>query len=239
MIASIQANHSWIFPFVGDLSPYAAQILADTDSVVTMELNPKWQPGSALFKAGPMPEFSTSGVQFNSGWNITGVDAWSINNTQVPPDTTRWVGVFWSNPAEAGWHGLAIVGTTRTATAPQTTVNNTAFSAAFNKSGAAAAEVRTADGSDWEATGVGVSPNNTITVSSAAYGGASTVTTGPFLGGTQATGSMQGRLRQIPLNRIAGSTAPTSQTVDFDFSTTPIGAIQFICKFNSPCTTNH
>ncbi len=240
LINAVEAGHLWIYPFVGDLSSYAPQILADTDSVVEMIPNPRWHPSGSLVKAGPLPEFDTRGVQWNTGWNITGIDAWEINNTQVPPDTIRWVGVFWSNPAEAGWHGLAIVSTTRTATAPQTSVNNTAFTASGNKIGAAAAELRTSDGTDWEGNGPGVAPINTITITAAAYGAASTVTTGPFLGGTSANGTMNGRLNAIPLTRTPGGiTGPATQTVDLNFLVTPINAIQFICKFNNPCTTNH
>ncbi|HEY2805738.1 MAG TPA: hypothetical protein VGI92_07770 [Gemmatimonadales bacterium] len=239
LVNAIETGHLWIYPFIGDISFYAAQILSDTDSVTMMIPNPKWQPSSDQMKAGPKPEFDAMGVQWNAGWNIIGVDDWSINNTQVPADTVRWVGVFWNNPAELSWKGLALVSTTRTATAPQTSVNTTAFNAAFGKAGAAAAEVRFSDGTDWEGNGPGVAPVNTIIVTSAAYGATSPVTTGPFLGGTQANGTMQGRLRQIPITRVSGPTGPTPQTVDFDFSASPIGAIQFICKFNNPCTTNH
>lgn len=64
------------------------------------------------------------------------------------------------------------------------------------------------------------------------------MTTGPFLGGTQATGTMFGRMRTIAMTRISGATLPTSFSVDFDFSVTQIGAIRYVCYFRTPCTTN-
>ena len=231
LIASVMASHAWVVPGVGDLSGYASNILADTDSVTVMITNPLYTPpavrsASVLFAP-----------QFAGTWNITGLDIWEINNTVAPPDTLRWVGVFWSNPAEANWVGFALA-FSRAATVAQTRVNTTTFNAANGKSGAAAGEARNSNGTYWEDGGGGSGSNNTITVSSATYGAASTVTTGPFLGGTSANGSMQGRLRQLLLPRVSGASAPVTDTVDVNFSSTPITSVQFVCKFPTPCTTN-
>ena len=234
-IARIKATREFSFPYIGDISDDADRIYADTDSVTVMI---------------PNPDFGVHGVnessllmepQFATNWNITGVDVFEINS--AANDTTHWIGVFWSNPAESTWKGFALGAATRTAatvTFPQTVVNTNAFDASFGKTGAASGEVRssTAPATIWMGNGPGTFPNNTLQVSAASYGGASTVTTGPFLGGTAANGSMFGRMLTINMTRTQGTTNPSTFTIGLDFRTTAIAAIRYVCVFRTPCTTN-
>ncbi len=241
LVAAVQAGHLWVFPGVGDLSPYIDQILP-LDSVYVMVSNPAFNATSSAL-AGFSADVRLS-PQWNTSWTIYGTDVWSINNTQAPPDTVRWLGVFWWNPAESNWKGWAIAASKSNvlhATLPQTSVNNTTFDAAGGKAGAAAGEFRSSDKTEWEATGVGSAPTNTMSItSSAGYSAPTTMNTGPFLGGTLSNGTVQGRLRAIPIQRLAtsiGQTAPANQSVDLDFSA-GMNAAQIICKFKNPCTTN-
>ena len=234
-IARIRQTREFSFPYIGDISDDADRIYADTDSVTVM---------------APNPDFGVNGVnessllmepRFATNWNITGVDVLEINS--AANDTLHWIGVFWSNPAEATWHGFALGAAVRTAatrTFPQTVVNTNAFDASFGKTGAASGEVRTSTSpaTIWAGNGPGTFPNNTLQISAANYGGASTVTTGPFLGGTAANGSMFGRMLTINMTRTQGTTNPSTFSIGLDFRTTAIGAIRYVCVFPSPCTTN-
>jgi hypothetical protein len=229
-IAAIIANQSWAF-----MSDYAAEIYHDTDSVTVIAANPDFSV-SAVNQASLLllePRFAVS-------WNIAGFDIVNININPVPNDTTHWIGVFWSNPAEPTWKGFAYGGgglATNT-TLPRTDINTVAFEATGNKVGAGGGEFRTSTATYWQANGPIGGAVNDMQVTAASYGAAATVTTGPFLGGTMAAGSMQGRLQKISMTRISGATAPNPMTVDYDFRGAPIGAARIVCVFNSPCTTN-
>ena len=236
VIARIIANRELNFPIIGDISDEAPVIYADTDSLT--ELVSDAVVGVAATSRASMlmlaPQFATS-------WNITGVDVRLVNKEVTPNDTTHWIGVFWSNPADATWKGFVLAAANTnpaTVTLPLTPVNTTVFDAAGGKSGVGGGEFRASTATFWQANGGGISPNNTITISAASYGGAGTVTTGPFLGGTAANGSMQGRMRTINMTRISGATTPTSFTVDMDFTGAAINAIRYVCVFRTPCTTN-
>ncbi len=219
----------------GGFGPYSDQapvIYADTDSVTVVVANPDFSvraagPGDLLVLA---PRFATS-------WNISGVDVRMVDDTQSPPDTTDWVGVFWSNPGEASWRGF-VLAASAVATVPRTQVNTTAFDASGGQAGAGGGELRFNDGTYWEGNGPGAGANNTVEITAASYGGAGTVTTGPFTGGTSASGRMNGRLRRVQMTRVSGPTGPASFQVDFDFRGTAIGSLQLTCIFPSPCTTN-
>jgi hypothetical protein len=233
----VKANHEFVLPYVGDISDEADVIFSDPDSVVEVVANPDFSvhaasPGSLLVME----------PRFASTWNITGVDVRIVNKEVTPvADTTHWIGVFWSNPAESNWKGLVLAAANSnpaTVTVPLSSVNTAVFDAAFQKAGVGGGEQRASTTTFWTANGVGVSPNNTITISSAVYGAAATVTTGPFLGGTAANGTMQGRLRTVSMARAQGATNPSSFTVDFDFSLTAISSIRYVCVFRTPCTTN-
>ena len=237
VIAAIKANRDLDFPMIGDISDDADRIYADTDSVTELVSDIVFgvaaaSPGSLLTLA---PQFATN-------WNITGVDVRVVNKEVTPNDSTHWIGVYWSNPSDNTWKGFILAAANTnpaTVTVPQRSVNTTSFDAAGGKSGAGGGEFRASSSTFWQATGVGTAPNNTITISAAAYGAATTVTSGPFLGGTVANGTMQGRMRAINMARISGATTPSTFSVDMDFSGAAINAIRYVCVFRTPCTTNN
>lgn len=234
-IARIKRDRTFSLPWVGDISDEADRIYADLDSVTVMVANPDFGIAAAN-QAGLVlaPRFATN-------WDIAGVDVRNVNVEANPDDSTHWIGVFWANPADATWKGIALGAANTnpaTTTFPQTKVNTDAFEASASKTGAGAAEFRTATATLWRGTGGAGGPNNTLQITSAAYGAAQTVTSGPFLGGTVAVGSMTGRMRTITLTRSSGSSAPTSFNVDLNFTGTAITAIRFVCVFRTPCTTN-
>ncbi len=216
----------------GAYSDQAPVIYADSESVTVVVTN----PGFSVRAANP-GDLLVLAPRFAASWNITGVDVRLVDNTQAPPDTTDWVGVFWSNPAEASWRGF-VLASSAVATVPRTQVNTTAFDVSGGQAGAGGGELRFGDGTYWEGNGPGAGINNTIEITAAAYGGAATVTTGPFLGGTAAGGAMNGRMRRVEMTRVSGPTAPASFQVDFDFRGTAIQSLQLTCIFPSPCTTN-
>jgi hypothetical protein len=236
-IARVKANREFDFLYVGDISDDADLIFADPDSVVEVVANPDFS-----VRAASSGSLLVMEPRFASTWTITGVDVRIVNKEVTPvADTTHWIGVFWNNPAETNWKGFILAAANTnpaTVTVPQTSVNTAVFDAAFGKSGIGGGEQRTSTTTFWQANAGGIAPNNTLTISSAVYGTASTVTTGPFLGGTVANGTMQGRMRTINMTRITGATAPLTFTVDFDFSITAISSIRYVCVFRTPCTTN-
>jgi len=217
----------------GLASFYAEDIYADTDSVTVIAPNPDYLPAALP----PGMAGLTLGPDFATSWNIGGMDIFELDTTVTPPDTTHWLEVLWSNPAEPTWFGF-VVGAATGPTMPRTDVNTTAFDASFGKTGAGGGEIRSADGTYWQANGPVGGALNDYQVTAATYGAASTVTTGPYLGGTSASGFMYGRIQRVTMTRLSGATLPTSMTVDFDFRSTPISAVQIVCVFRSPCTTN-
>ena len=232
-IARIKRNREFNFPYIGDISDDADRIYADPDSVTEIAPNPAFAL-SGLNESSLLLE-----PRFATNWNITGVDVLEINS--AAKDTLHWIGVFWSNPTESTWKGFALGAAVRTAattTFPQTVVNTNGFDASGGKTGAAAGEVRASTSTSWLGNGPGIAPNNTLQVSSSVYGAASTVTTGPFLGGTSATGSMQGRMLTIDMARATGAGSPATFQVGLDFRTAAITSIRYVCVFRSPCTTN-
>ncbi len=235
-IARIRLGRELVIPYIGDVSDDADRFYPDLDSVTVVIANPAYGVMAAN-EAGLV-----MAPQFAGTWNITGIDVRIVNNDVTPiADTLHYIGVFWSNPAESNWKGFALGGANSsgaTTTLPLTLVNTTAFNTAFGKSGVGAGEQRATTNTYWEANGPGVSPNNTLIVNSAAYGGTSVINTGPFLGGTIANGTMLGRMRTIDMTRLNGATAPATFQVDLNFSATSIAAVRYVCIFRSPCTSN-
>jgi len=216
----------------GQYSSLAPQIYADTDSVSVIVPNPALNAsvGSAL----PLAPRSPAAEQFNSGWNITGIDVHIVDKTQSPADTIHWLGMFWSNPADATNKGFILVAApARDSVVAATFVNTPAFDASGETSGAGGGEVQGT--TYWEAEGVGHGANNKFSVTAAHYGSPTTVTSGPWTGGTTRSGTMSGNSKKVQLDRQSGTALPTSQTVDFGFNN--MQAIQFTCVFPSPCTS--
>jgi hypothetical protein len=230
LIARITQNREFVFPYAGDISDLAPQIFADTDSVTVVVPNPAFGTGAVALAPGV-----SLAPRFDATWNIFGIDIRIVNNADSPPDTLDWVGVLWSNPAEPTWKGFVIGASASNTIVPSLAVNTPAFDASGAKSGAGGGEARQSDGTYWQANGA--ASENTIQVATASYGSPSTIASGPFTGGTVAVGAMNGRLRNIPMTRLFGSTPPATMTVDFDFRAFAISALQIICIFPSPCTS--
>lgn len=246
LIAQIIRDRSFVFPYVGDVSDLAPAFFADPDSVVVIVPNPAYtgSVAGAAFRAPGVAEL-TMPPAFDSTWIILGQDIRIIDTTQVPADTNDWLGTFWAKKGEETWKGLVLAyrctnrtgaslascKTNRTATTSGSiTVNTASFDASGAKSGAGGGERRFTTGEYWEGN------SGTFLVSAAAYGTASTVTSGPYTGGTQASGSMQGRLNTIVMPRLLPTQDGSSITVDLDFRLTAIGAVRLTCLFSSPCT---
>ena len=215
----------------GALSVYARDLYADTESVTVVVSNPDFSARAAA------PSGLMMAPTFQSSWNISGWDILVINNEVQPADTTRWLEVLWSNPAETNWFGFAIAAVSGP-TVTQIYINTPAFDSTFGKVGAGAGEFRTSTTTYWQGNGGGGANANFMTISAASYGSTSTVTTGPYLGGTMASGTMLGRMKNITLTRQYGSTTPTTTQADLDFTSVAISALQIDCRFRTPCTTN-
>ncbi len=50
---------------------------------------------------------------------------------------------------------------------------------------------------------------------------------------------MYGRVANSNFTRISGSENPKNFSVAFDYRTTPLSAVELLCQFPSPCTTNN
>ena len=226
-IASVMANGS-----LGFASAFAPQIYADSESVTVVVANPDFS-----VRAADSRSLLVLAPRFSSSWTIGGMELLNVNINPVPNDTVHWVGVFWSNPAEPSWKGF-VLGATTTGILPRIDVNTTAFDASGSKVGAGGGEIRASTGTYWQANGPVGGANNDFQITAASYGAASTVTSGPFTGGTMASGTMQGRIQRMTMTRQLGTDAPATSTVDYDFRGSPIGSVRVVCVFDIPCTTN-
>jgi hypothetical protein len=236
LVQYIVTHHTFVFPYVGDISDLAPQIYADTESTTVMVSNPAYT-GATVSMAYPgiaaSPQ-APSQALFSTTWNFVAAKITSVNNNVAPPDTVFWHMAFWSDPLDASNHGFAI-GFSRAATFNITPINTTTFDATFGKSGAAAGEVHLGTTTLWE--DVGSAGNYQVT--SQTYPGAfSTVTTGPYLGGQSRAGTQFGRVHNSSFTRISGAELPTTFNVDFDYRTAGLPSTEILCVFPTPCTTN-
>jgi hypothetical protein len=69
-------------------------------------------------------------------------------------------------------------------------------------------------------------------------GGFSAVTSGVFLGGLVRTGTAYGRVNNSKFTRRSGTESPSSFTVSYDYRSTGLPAIEIVCVFPTPCTSN-
>jgi hypothetical protein len=173
------------------------------------------------------------------GMIIVGLDYYIVDTTSPPQtatDTTQWLMVFWYDNTDPTYKGFTVV-FSRTATLGPTTLNTTSFDAANGTSGGGGGEIRPSTGEYWEATGGKMQINS----NSARTAAGSTITSGPFTGGTQRNGLFGGRLMNVTLSQILPTTGPV-QTVSLDFraAANQIPAARLECTFNPaqvpPCT---
>ncbi len=227
-IQDIVTNRRFVFPYAGDVSDMAPAIYADPDSVTIMVANPALQPSVT----GP-PDASSLTL-FSPAWDFVVLRITSVNNNTAPPDSLLWVMTLWKDPADAGSHGFAIA-YSAAATFNIRPINTSIFDAAAGKSGAAAGEFHASTGTYWEDDGTGGRYQSTSLVFSGAF---SPITTGPYLGGESRAGQAYGRFRTANFVRKVGAENPASFTIDFDYVGPPLPAVEIVCLFPTPCTTN-
>ena len=224
LLRRITTNREYDFPYVGDISDLAPQLYADTDSVVVLVVNP------ALQGAGSAPALQ----MFSPSWDFVALKLTEVDNTVAPPDTMFWHMALWVDPADGGNHGYAIA-FSRTPTFNINPINAATFDASYGMSGAAAGEVHLATGTTW----IDDARGGRFQVTSQTYPGAFTaVTSGPFLGGQMRTGTAFGRVNNSNFIRDSGTEAPTSFKVSYDYRGTGLPALEIVCVFPVPCTTN-
>lgn len=230
LIARIIAQRALSIPYVGDVSDYAPSFFR-TDSMDEILPNPAFSASAGYSPLGPT--FSLSGLRVpGAGWTSSAIDV-HIVNAQQGNDTFDWLGVFWVNQGEPMWKGFIIAATAGT-TFPATAVNTTTFDVNNAQLGVGAGEGRFSTSTVWTANGTGA-PNQFSVSSSAGVGGTATITTGPFLGGTQQSMNMTMNINNVGMTRVIGSGAPATQTASLSGSIT---GTRFICLFPTPCTTN-
>lgn len=230
LIARIIATRALSIPYVGDMSDYASSFYS-LDSVDEVVSNPAFSAAAGLSPFGPT--FALSGLRVpGAGWTSSAIDV-NIVNAQQANDTFDWLGVFWVNQGEPMWKGFIIAATANT-TFPATTVNTTTFDLNNAKIGVGAGEGRFSTATVWTANGTGA-PNQFSVSSSAGAGGTGTITTGPFLGGTQQSLNMTMNINNVGMTRVLGAGAPATQTASLSGNVT---GTKFVCLFPSPCTTN-
>lgn len=224
MIAMVESTGAlWGF---SDLARYVFH----PDSITYFIRNPLYTPPS-LSSRGLL--FHTMPAAIDTSWTVVGYDLRMIDNTQSPPDTTDWLQTFWYSNAEPTWKGY-IVGASSVSTFPSTTVNTTAFDAAGGKSGAGAGEIQVTTATYWQANGTATPNKYTITAST--FGSTSTVSSGPWTGGTVASGTMYGRIHGVGFTRQSGTGLPASFTMSLDFRAVGVSASALTCIFPTPCT---
>jgi hypothetical protein len=227
LIARIVAQRTLALPYIGDVSDDAARLLP-VDSVTEIVPN----PAMAAAVAGAHPGLAPRATVPGAGWQILGIKIRTVNNNEGGA-TLTWLGYIFYNSTDPSWKGLVIAATG--AAAVNRVVNTPTFDANFGLSGAGGGEVQGSTGTYWQANGLG-SPNR-IRVTASHFGGTpTTVTTGPFLGGTQTSGQMTGSLETIVMSRVLGTGGDAADTASVTVSNLP--STFYECIFPTPCTTN-
>jgi hypothetical protein len=220
-IAAFQSNHTPL-PYVGDLSDLAPSLL-DPDSVTVIVSNP-------LLPSASQPGMSRAPA-FAAGWGAIGIDIFVQGKTSTPWDTLSWLGVMWWNPADTTWKGWTIRATTAN-TYNLYNVSTSAFDASGGTTGAGGGEAQQSTGTYWQAN------SGRIQISyNAGCGTTTTIASGVWKGGTKRPCTFGGRLVTLTMPRLAGTTAPATQTINFDFRTARISGSRITCVFPTPCTS--
>jgi len=217
-----------------EFSDIAAQAVLLEDSTVDVVLNPAWHPAGAAHAGGPVQP----APMFQAGWSALGLDILVVfdsfpDNPVIPAslgiqrDSLDWISVRWWNPADQTWKGWAIRGTTASTWSAYQTINTAAFDASGGRSGLGAGEARLASGTYWEADG-----GRYRLTSNGGYGAFSQITSGPYLGGDVAVGTMGGRLNNLTMPRLLGTDTPTTEVFTFDFAAATIPAWRIRCYFS-------
>lgn len=234
LIARIQRTRQLDLPYVGDLSDYAADLIP-ADSAVEIVPNPAVHPAYAT----PFGAIQSVTHVPGTGWTTVGIDTRLINTDPTPDDTLRWLGWLWFRTADSTNKGFVYAFRAPTSnTIAATVVNTTAFDAAFGKTGAGGGEISGAPPASltyWQANGW-VRRNTMSVTLNFAFGGATPVTTGPYLGGTRQTSLMSGVLSSVRLDRVTGTALPATQYASVTL--TFVGGARLVCVFPTPCTTN-
>lgn len=214
-----------------------APVIFHPDSVTEVIPNP------ALLSPAAPGLSALQASRYAPTWLIAGVRYENYNSAQVPADTLIWTGLFWSDPIDSGSRGF-IIRAGASLTFDAIPVHSTNFDASEGRAGAGGIEVALFSGTVWSAIGAnaGNSPipipgTNNIEVASASFGATTTVTSGAWLGGEQASGTMTGRVKRVVFTRTQGSADPAMFELDLDFRD-GIQAARLVCNFPNPCTTD-
>ena len=229
VIARVQATRAFAFPYVGDISDDAASLIP-ADSAIEIVANPAFQV-RRQGRAGML--FSMRAQIPNGSWTIVGLRVRIVNTSQAN-DTYAWLGYFFYNTADPTWKGF-VIADHGAAAAVNKVVDTPAFDAANAQSGAGGGEVQASTFTFWEADGVG-NPNKLRVTASSFTGATVTLTSGPFLGGTQTAGLMTGSLQEVVMTRLAGAGGDAADTADIAVSDIP--SYFYDCTFPTPCTSN-
>ncbi len=225
-ISAIIANRTLTFPYVGDISDNASALLP-VDSTTEIVANPAYAaPGRA---GSPLDALTLPAV----GWTILGLRLRFVNNDEGGV-TLGWMGYVFYETADPTRKGLVIAEVGSSA-AVNKIVNTPDFDASFGTSGAGGGESQASTATYWQANGTG-SPNRIRVTASSFTGTITTVTSGPFLGGTMRSGLMTGSLQQVVMTRVLGSGGDAADTANVTVSNLP--STFYECIFPTPCTTN-
>lgn len=164
-----------------------------------------------------------------AGMVVLGLDLQVIDTSTsyVPPevqgDSIKWLMVFWYMSGEETYHGFTVL-YSNTATTPPAGVNlnNTSWEAGGHYSGGGGGEVRGSTAQEWSVT----SGTMNITFNDTRTATPTTLTGGPFAGGRQRNGTMQGKLSRVVL---AGSTTQPNFTLDFSKASSALPAARLEC----------
>jgi len=215
----------------GEWSDLAPLALAGWDSTSDIVPNPLYHPAAGA--AGP-----SLAPQWSSGWSSLGMDIRIVFDSTpdvvgVEKDSLDWVMTFWWNPSEAAWKGYVVKATTDTVWAQNpasgSTIDTITFDDTYGKSGLAGGEgrLRVDSATYWEA----YSGKYWLTYNSG-FGALQVISSGPYTGGNfQTGGSFGGRLLSVSMPREWGNTAPTTQSINWDFRTARINAQRIWCYF--------
>ena len=212
----------------GGYSDLAPEAYAAWDSATDVVAD----PSAAAAPAGVAPAgvgLAPRAPQFESGWGTAAFDILivfdSVPGGTVQRDSLWWVQTRWWDPADSTWNGYVVHATTAS-TFGWVFLSTTSFDASGGHSGSGGGEQRLASGTYWEASfGLyRITQNGN-------YGARQTIASGPYKGGNVEFGLIGGQLAFVSMPRVIGSDAPSTESVNYNFSAAPINAQRIRCYF--------
>lgn len=221
-VAAIVAHNLWGgIPGVAGFSELADEVLP-LDSTVDIVANPLYQ---AAAPRGPYLVMSPVAT----GMTMVGMDLFVVDSSVVPLDTTNaWLMNFWYNTTTPTYKGYTVEYSVSATIGPQQ-LNNTSWDASAGTLGGGGGEINPSTGEYWEVT----SGTMQVTSNTARTGTGSLITSGPFTGGIQRSGTMGGWQHNIAMSRLLPTTGAT-QKWTLDFRSAPIPAARVECVWYGP-----